>query len=209
MNKMAQEIRLPNLRDVRAACAIIRPHIFSVEREDLRQASVCITVCGEINPRIALIERAAHLRSHAGQWALPGGRRDPGETCEQTACRELEEEMGVRQADVLVEGRLDDYVTRSGYIISPVVVSYPSSLVPEVNPDEVASYFSISLSDLIEADRFVWFDVPETGRSSVKMHVNGGFLYAPASAILLQFRELLQGNLTRVDHIDQPSFAWN
>lgn len=203
-----QDSRAPGLREVRRACAIIRPQILTAERADLRQASVCITICGERDPHILLVERAATLRSHAGQWGLPGGRRDAGETREQTACRELEEELGIPQADMWVEGRLDDFQTRSGYVISPVVVSCPADVVPRPSPDEIAGCFSIRLSDLVATERFVWFDVAETGRPSVKMHTNGAFLYAPAAAILLQFRALLLGSLIRVQHVEQPLFAW-
>lgn len=196
------------MRHVRSACALIRGQVLTEDRTDLRQASVCIALCGEDDPRILLIERVATLRNHGGQWGLPGGRRDPGETAEETACRELEEELGIARTAVRVEGRLDDFATRSGYIISPVVVLCADEVVPRANPEEVADVFSISLSELVQDGRFVWFEVPETGRRAVKMHVNGAFLYAPAAAILLQLRDLLGGVVTRVRDIEQPVFAW-
>ena len=69
-----------------------------------------------------LTRRAATLRSHAAQWALPGGRCDHGETQAQAALRELHEELGVGLGEGDVLGLLDDYPTRSGYLITPVVV---------------------------------------------------------------------------------------
>ncbi|MGV2389358.1 MAG UNVERIFIED_CONTAM: CoA pyrophosphatase [Microcystis novacekii LVE1205-3] len=73
-------------------------------------------------PALVLTRRAATLRAHAGQWAMPGGRLDAGETPEQAALRELHEEVGLACAPADVLGRLDDYATRSGYLITPVVV---------------------------------------------------------------------------------------
>jgi 8-oxo-dGTP pyrophosphatase MutT (NUDIX family) len=83
-----------------------------------------------------LTRRAAGLRSHKGQWALPGGRCDAGETQAQAALRELHEELGLALGESEVLGLLDDYPTRSGYLITPVVVwAGPGvSIVP--NPAE-------------------------------------------------------------------------
>ena len=69
-----------------------------------------------------LTRRAAGLRAHRGQWALPGGRCDEGETPVEAALRELHEELGLELGPDDVLGLLDDYPTRSGYLITPVVV---------------------------------------------------------------------------------------
>src|SRR5258708_8587917 len=69
-----------------------------------------------------LTRRAASLRSHSAQWALPGGRCDANETQAQAALRELHEEVGVELGEGDVLGLLDDYPTRSSYLITPVVI---------------------------------------------------------------------------------------
>src|SRR5215469_10378256 len=95
----------------------------SLDRPDLRPASVALCVLtGPDGDSLLITRRASTLRSHAGQWALPGGRRDPGESAEAAALRELSEETGLELGADAVLGLLDDYVTRSGYVITPVVV---------------------------------------------------------------------------------------
>src|SRR3984885_2095262 len=69
---------------------------------------------------LLLTRRAADLRAHGSQWALPGGRCDAGETPAQAALRELHEEVGLGLAPDAILGVLDDYPTRSGYLITPV-----------------------------------------------------------------------------------------
>jgi 8-oxo-dGTP pyrophosphatase MutT (NUDIX family) len=103
-------------------------------------------------PALLLTKRASDLRAHAGQWAMPGGRIDDGETPEQAALRELHEEVGLSLDADAVLGRLDDYATRSGYVITPVVVwAGPArNVVP--NAAEVASIHRIPVSELLRAD---------------------------------------------------------
>src|SRR3569832_1644000 len=92
----------------------------------LKRAAVAITLVpsdrGAAETALLLTRRAASLRTQRAQWALPGGRCDAGETPVQAALRELHEELGLALAPDAVLGLLDDYPTRSGYLITPVVM---------------------------------------------------------------------------------------
>ena len=100
---------------------------------------------------VLLTLRTAHLRSHAGQIALPGGRADPGERPWETALREASEEVGLDPALVEVAGLSDPFWTRTGYLITPVVgfVRPEADLRP--NPDEVADVFEVPFAFLMDA----------------------------------------------------------
>ena len=159
---------------------------------------------------LLLTRRSAALRDHAGQWALPGGRIDDGETPERAALRELAEEVGLVVEPDSVLGRLDDFSTRSGFVITPVVVwaGAGARLVPNVS--EVQSVHRIPVDEFMRADA----PMLEATRASVhpvlRMPVGQSWIAAPTAAILYQFRELcLLGRPTRVAHFDQPLFAWH
>ena len=158
---------------------------------------------------LVLTFRTPRLRRHAGQWALPGGRIDPGETPEQTALRELQEEVGLvlEQDDVL--GRLDDFATRSGYVITPVVVWGGHVTNLRANPDEVASIHRIPLAELARPDAPIIEDSGDPDRPLLMMPVGDSWIAAPTAALLYQFREVaMRGLATRVAHFEQPAFAW-
>lgn len=156
---------------------------------------------------VVLTRRGSRLRAHSNQWALPGGRVDPGELPVDAAVRELEEEVGLRlgQADLL--GRLDDYPTRSGYVISPFVFWAPPEVEPEANPDEVASVHRVAIRELCRQPRFV--TIPQSPRPVIQVPVGGDLIHAPTGAIIHQFRAVAyDGSATRVDDYEQPVFAW-
>jgi mutator protein MutT len=155
-----------------------------------------------------LTRRAAGLRAHAAQWALPGGRCDEGETQAQAALRELHEEIGMNLSEDDVLGLLDDYPTRSGYLITPVVmwVSTRTAIVP--NPDEVESVHHIALADIERDDAFSFTKIPESTRRVIRFRFDGQHIHAPTAALIYQFREVLAGRDTRVAELEQPVFAW-
>lgn len=157
-----------------------------------------------------LCRRAPRMNSHAAQWALPGGRIDPGETPEQTALRELHEELGVELGPHCVLGRLDDYPTRSGYVITPVVVWGGGRLELVPNPDEVAHVYRIGLHQLCRDDSPRFVTIPESPRPVVQVPLGGDLIHAPTGAVLVQFRWVgLDGRSgERVHEFEQPVFAW-
>lgn len=159
-------------------------------------------------PAVLLTRRAHGLSSHAGQWALPGGRIDAGESAEEAALRELVEEAGLPLPATAVLGTLDDYVTRSGYVITPVVAWGGEAARLVANPGEVASLHRIPLQAFLRQDAPLLDAEEEPGRPILRMPVGNTWIAAPTAAVLYQFLEVcIAGRATRVAHFDQPLFA--
>ena len=153
-------------------------------------------------PCFILTRRAQALGSHAGQWALPGGRRDHAESSVETALRETREEIGVvlRPDDVL--GLLDDYVTRSGYLITPVVLWHGDYFHFSHDPREVAGVYEVPVAELGDPRVPEYRHIPESERPliSVPLPSVRCTIHAPTAAIASRD--------TRVAHYEQPVFAW-
>jgi len=175
--------------------------------DGLRHAAVGVVLLPDAGDRtcFVLTRRQPTLRRHAGQWALPGGRREPGETSEAAALREIHEEISLDLRPEAVLGRLDDFVTRSGHLISPFVLWVSGQAALAASPDEVEAAFRVPLSEL---------DHPEALRLRPLLHFAIPSLettvHAPTAAILYQFREVaLHGREVRVADVEQPFFTWH
>ena len=194
-------------RDTVAARVAGFPRI-AADRPDLKQAAVAVCVTQhEGRPCLLLTRRSARLRAHAGQWALPGGRREAGETAVDGALRELAEEVGLVLAVGSVLGLLDDYVTRSGYVMTPVACWAGPTGQLTGSEAEVASVHQVPLADLDVEPRFI--SIPESVAPVVQLPLLGDYLHAPTAAIVHQFcRIACRGEVQRVAHYEQPVFAW-
>jgi mutator protein MutT len=156
-----------------------------------------------------LTRRAEGLRAHGGQWALPGGRIDVGEAADVAALRELSEEIGLTRTAESVLGLLDDYPTRSGYTITPVVVWCGEDGGFRPNPSEVAEVHRIPVRELLGANVATSRRIAQSDRPVISIPLLGTDIHAPTAAVLYQFREVgILGRSTRVAHYDQPVFAW-
>jgi 8-oxo-dGTP pyrophosphatase MutT (NUDIX family) len=195
------------------------------EQHDLKRAAVAITIVDiehdpalydipyknawNRNAAMILTRRASRLTRHAGQWALPGGRMDTGETPAETALRELEEEVGLKLDMDRVIGHLDDYSTRSGYSISPVVVWGGTGLRLTPNQSEVESIHRIPLAEFLRADAPILQEIPGSKNPVLLMPIGRGSIASPTAAMIYQFREVaILGRSIRVAHYEQPFFAW-
>ena len=180
----------------------------------LRHAAVALTIIDNGTNEEAsflLTRRPKNLKRHGGQYALPGGRLDPNENAVEAALRELEEEIGINVPSDDVLGLMDDYQTRSGFNITPVVVWAGTRKRLYPDPKEVARTYRIPLSDLHSPDIPILEST--TGNTqpvlSTPLASIGHQVYAPTAAFIYQFREIaLFGRSTRVAQFDQPKFAW-
>jgi len=179
-----------------------------VDGDPLRHAGAMAGATG--GAALLLCQRAPDMTRHPGQYALPGGRLEPNETPLEAALRELDEELGIRLGPDTVIGWLDDYPTRSGYVITPVVLWGGSD--PALRPanDEVVAVYRISLEALVNTQpRFV--PIPESDRPVLQLPLDDHLLHAPTAADLYQLRQvgLLGRAGERVDEFEQPVFAWS
>jgi 8-oxo-dGTP pyrophosphatase MutT (NUDIX family) len=177
--------------------------------DERKAAAVAVVAIGDpAEGGVILTKRAPRMRAHPGQWALPGGRIDAGETAALAAVRELDEELGLRLDDASVLGALDDYPTRSGYRITPVVMWWDGRIGElSPNPHEVASVH-VATWDMLAVEP-IFLTIPESERPVIQLPMLGTKIHAPTAAVLYQFRELaLFARTTRIDGLEQPTWAW-
>lgn len=186
----------------------------SIQDANLRHAAVAIVVVSQPGSDIAcvlLTLRAAHLSRHSNQYALPGGKLDAGETVQEAALRELREELNITLSEQDILGVLDEYPTRSGFSITPVVMWAGLKTDIEPDPGEVAQVFHIPLGEL-NSPAIPHLSAPGPDGiqvMSAPLPVLGHDVFAPTAALLYQFREVaLNARTTRVAHFGQPEFAW-
>ena len=178
---------------------------------ELKRAAVCLILAddGAGGAAVVLTRRAERLSAHPGQYALPGGRMDQGESVVAAALRETREEIGLALPVEAILGRLDDYPTRSGYLISPLVAWAPADAVMEANPAEVAAIHRVPLVDLLLPGSPEFAAIPESRHPVIRYPLLGTTIHAPTAAVLYQFMEVaVQGRATRVAHLEQPVWAW-
>jgi 8-oxo-dGTP pyrophosphatase MutT (NUDIX family) len=173
----------------------------------LMLAAVAVVVLNDPDGQacIPLFLRASDLRRHAGQMGLPGGKLNPGESADDAALRELHEELGLAVSADAIIGSLDDFETRSGFTITPVVV-WSDTEAADLKPSskEVAQLYLITLDELASA-----VDAADAGTSaSFCLKFGFGEVYAPTAAILYQFSEVgLHGRSHRVNDFYQPPWT--
>lgn len=206
------------------------PYTTVEDAPGMRRAAVVVCVVDHHGVPAVIVIRRAYRGRNAGQWGLPGGRLDEGETPEQAALRELHEEIGLMAGPADILGRLDDFPAASGFAITPIVAAPadPGPLRP--SPAEIHSVHLVDLERLAADDTPRWVPQHEAmpqavlrarpaivppeaeGPRLLQMRLRDDMVvHAPTGAMLWQFREVvLLGRdpaQARVAHFLQPDWT--
>ena len=199
--KLSEEIKkpLPGLK----AQLKMSPNITGVAdkyinpREDARQSGVLILLYededGEV--RFPLIKRSSYNGAHSGQISLPGGKMEDGETYEQTALREAEEEIGINKSDVLIIGKLSEfYVWVSNFIVQPVLgyITYQPEFIPDLY--EVEEVITTSISEFMDEQKIARKEIRTSGGYVIDapyFNLSGQVVWGATAMMLSEFREIL------------------
>ena len=218
---MARDEKLPLWRHDGDLQARVSANLAAYRRDahaakGLRRAAVSVVLAEGLpgEATFLLTRRPARMSAHAGQYALPGGKTDPGETAEQAARRELAEELAVEAAPSQVLGVLDDLPTRSGYLVTPFVIWLDPGTPITPDPREIAALYRLPLADLFagrgRGDNRGLTDHEAAGDNVFSLFIPtlDHDVFAPTAAILDHFREVaLMGRPTPIVRFGEPNFA--
>jgi 8-oxo-dGTP pyrophosphatase MutT (NUDIX family) len=143
---------------------------------------------------VLFTERAAHLKDHAGQVSLPGGRLAAGETPADAALREAHEEVGLEPAAVDVIGSLDDFLTGTGFAITPVVgVVGNAEFAPVPDPREVAGVFEVPLTVILDRSAMSvgYFERHGSRILTYELLYGGRRIWGATAAVLRNFQDVI------------------
>jgi 8-oxo-dGTP pyrophosphatase MutT (NUDIX family) len=169
--------------------------LLETDMEKRRAAAVLVPLVERAEGfTVLLTRRTEHLPDHAGQVAFPGGRVDAGDASViDAALRETEEELGLARAHVETAGRLDDYLTGTGYVVTPIVgfVRPPFELNPD--PREVAAVFEVPLSFVLDRSNHVKRTGFWRGRARVyyAMPYGDHFIWGATAGMLINLCDVL------------------
>lgn len=185
---------LPPLEELLTADDLEKQH--EAGRQALEPAAVLLLVVNRPEPVVVLTQRTSHLAHHAGQIALPGGRREGADDSpEGTALREAREEIGLDAARVELLGRLPEYRTSTGFAVTPVVgwAEPPLAYVPD--PHEVARVFEVPLGFLLDAANHRYESAFYRGRTRHYWAMPYGehYIWGATAGMLVTFQRLVTG----------------
>lgn len=159
--------------------------------QKLRPAAVLAPLFRHANTwHLLYTRRADRVETHKGQVAFPGGASEAGESAEQTALREAQEEIGIAPGDVQILGRLPQMITISNFLVTPIIGVIPWPYAFHVYTPEVERVFSLPLAWLAERDNFMKIIRAENGRSTIAYLPRDGEIVWGATAHMT--RELLE-----------------
>jgi 8-oxo-dGTP pyrophosphatase MutT (NUDIX family) len=173
----------------------ISPALREIMDRPGRPASVLLALLERPSgPTVLFTERAAHLKDHAGQVSLPGGRIMAGETSADAALREAHEEVGLPPAAVEVIGSLDAFLTGTGFTVTPVVgVVLDPDFVATPDPREVAGVFEVPLGVILDrgAMGVGYFERHGSRLLTYELLYGGRRIWGATAAILRNFQDVI------------------
>ncbi|MBU3602466.1 CoA pyrophosphatase [Polynucleobacter sp. AM-25C3] len=210
-SKVAAHVLDPfNLRDRFQSPPVWQPEITDENRQVIaaeiiqrRQAAGKVTRAAVLIPlllksdglSVLLTQRTDHLHDHAGQISFPGGRMDPGDfSPNDTALRESEEEIGLNRAGVEIIGHLPQYLTVSGYSVTPVVGLVKPQAEYVLDAFEVADVFEVPLHFLMDPANHqvrVW-ESDQGSRRFYSMPYENRFIWGATAGMLRNLYHLLK-----------------
>ena len=173
----------------------ISPALREILERPARPASVLLALLERPNgPTVLFTERAAHLKDHAGQVSLPGGRIAAGESPAEAALREAHEEVGLEPKAVDVIGSLDEFITGTGFAVRPVVgVVADGEFVATPDPREVAGVFEVPLGVILDRDALTvsYFERHGSRLLTYELNYRGRRIWGATAAVLRNFQEVI------------------
>ena len=164
----------------------------------LTRAAVLIPLVIHVDrTSVLLTRRTKHLAKHPGQISFPGGQMEDADgTPEETALRETEEETGLRRRHIDIIGRLDDYETRTGFRVTPIVAILTPPFNLEPDSDEVAETFEVPLAFLLDPVNHKRHSLIYEGnkRKFYAIPYNEYYIWGATAGMLINLYELLENS---------------